>query len=74
MGMSNVSSVSLIFLSAAQVTHVRQIITWLLDIKEADGVCFNHDTQNYSKPSAQPTRYCLWDRKNRPSYPHEVVA
>ena len=36
MGMSNVSSVSLIFLSAAQVTHVRQIITWLLDIREAD--------------------------------------
>jgi len=36
MGMSSVSSVSLTFLSAAQVIRVIQIITWPLDIREAD--------------------------------------
>ena len=34
MGMSSVLSVSLTSLSAAQETPVRQIIIWLLDIKE----------------------------------------
>ena len=38
MGMSNVSSVSLIFLSAAPVILVRPIIIWPLDIKEGDDV------------------------------------
>ena len=74
MGMSSASSVSLTSLSAAQEIPVIRTITWLLGIREADGVCFNHNTQNYSKPSAQPTRYCPWDRKNWPSYPHEVAA
>ena len=36
MGMSSASSVSLTSLSAAQVIHVRQIITWQLDIKESE--------------------------------------
>ena len=39
MGMSSVLSVSLTSLSAALVTPVRQIITWLLDIKGADHEC-----------------------------------
>ena len=36
MGMSNVSSVSLTSLSAAQGIRVIQIITWLLDIREGE--------------------------------------
>ena len=41
MGMSSASSVSLISLSAAQGIPVRQIITWQLDIREADYASLN---------------------------------
>ena len=41
MGMSNVSSVSLTSLSAAQEIRVTQTITWPLDIREA-----NHEILN----------------------------
>jgi len=41
MGMNSASSVSLISLSAAQGIPVRQIITWPLDIREADYASLN---------------------------------
>jgi hypothetical protein len=53
MGMSSVSSVSLTSLSAAQEIRVRQIITWLLDIREADhetlGVYHNGSVTHISR-------------------------
>jgi hypothetical protein len=41
MGMSSASSVSLISSSAAQEIRAIQIITWLLDIREADYASLN---------------------------------
>ena len=62
MGMNSALSVSLISLSAALVTPVRQIITWLLDIKGAENInlCLSPMSNARSvwfDPVAEPTVY-----------------
>ena len=53
MGMSSASSVSLTSLSAAQGIPVRQIITWPLDIREADADV-THAVRSSSQASKEP--------------------
>jgi len=53
MGMSSVLSVSLTYLSAAQEIPVRQIITWPLDIREADEDV-THAVRSSSQASKEP--------------------
>jgi hypothetical protein len=64
MGMSSASSVSLTSLSAAQGIPVRQIITWPLDIREADA-----DVTHAVRSSPQASRKPLGSSPNALGWP-----